>query len=132
MVVGKNISGPLIFAIVIMALIVAIPCCLLSHSYCDLSVTNNSSEELLEVDLILDKVSAKLLNLQVGETQRMHTKIGLESSLAVVAKFRSGRMLKAENLLWVDDLFSTQAQIDVTATKIIVHATEQKFFLKTH
>lgn len=89
-------------------------------TYGEFVVLNNSDEDLSRVTLLVDKRSLEIDDLPKNGKQKVRFKIGSESSLAIKAITKSGRLIGGENLVYVDGVFDASATICIRSSSIEV------------
>jgi hypothetical protein len=72
------------------------------------------------VTLLVDKRSFEIVDLPKNGKQKVRFKIGSESSLAIKAITKSGKLISGENLVYVDGAFDTSATICIRSSSIEV------------
>lgn len=105
---------PLICILVFLGFVLTYP------TYGEFVVLNNSDEDLSKVTLLVDKRSFEIDDLPKNGKQKVRFKIDSESSLAIKAITKSGRLISGENLVYVDGVFDTSATICIRSSAIEV------------
>jgi len=105
---------PLICILVFLGFVLTYP------TYGEFVVLNNSDEDLSRVTLLVDKRSFEIDDLPKNGKQKVRFKIGSESSLAIKAITKSGKLISGENFVYVDGAFDTSATICIRSSAIEV------------
>ncbi|MBN9396997.1 MAG: hypothetical protein J0H83_17245 [Candidatus Melainabacteria bacterium] len=106
--------APVVSILVFLGLVLTYP------TYGEFVVLNNSDEDLSRVTLLVDKRSFEIDDLPKNGKQKVRFKIGSESSLAIKAITKSGKLISGENLVYVDGAFDTSATICIRSSSIEV------------
>jgi hypothetical protein len=106
------IITPLLFILGVLCVV------LTSNRYGEFSVFNNSDEDLSKVTLVVGNQSFVVNGLKRSGQKKIRFAIGPDASLAIIAITESGKLIEAQNLVYVSASTNTSATIRIYSTSI--------------
>lgn len=110
----------LVFVVPLVCILAFLGIVLTYPTYGEFVVLNNSDEDLSKVTLFVDNRSFVVDDLVKNGKETIRFKTGPEASLAIKALTRSGRLISAQNLVYVDGTFDISATICIRSSAIEV------------